>query len=392
MDVLKGRMGPFISREYLTLFPAGFLAFNSIITLVLTVNIWGNFNVLSKSVQSIYIACLVTYCIHFLFTFLFMLPSFRLIFGKMQMIFVCWVTFVAAHLCYMFYFFLIEIDRYHLAFFKLALFLFLGGLGSLAFYLIRAFRSINKDTDVIRDMRNYNLPKNKHYIVVPVLYFVGIIFLMRLIEPRWFELMGGNIGVLYFLALSFILHYVLCIIFSEFVLYTYLLLKYPIAIDEIPDVSRATRKANSNIIDQHSYLHTVIAKILQYPLLFIVAIFIPFAIVGSTVVIGSLIYFICWYLLLKWMSRYKISIFGIYLIKSMLSLSSSALIFTYIAVFSGKDIDHMSLEWWMDGVILIAPLFFWFNFDVVGRLRDRENAKLKKNNTVKNKVKNKKKK
>ncbi|MFD1426447.1 hypothetical protein [Kroppenstedtia sanguinis] len=81
------------------------------------------------------------------------------------------------------------------------------------------------------------------------------------------------------------------------------------------------------------------------------------------------IYFV--YLLLKWMSKYDISSPGTYFINDMLSILSIVLIILLLITVTGKTtFSEISGTIFMLFCSIIPP-FFWFNFDVIGKLREK---------------------
>lgn len=97
------------------------------------------------------------------------------------------------------------------------------------------------------------------------------------------------------------------------------------------------------------------------------------------------IYFV--YLLLKWMSKYDISPPGTYFINGMLSILSIVLIILLLITVTGKTtFSKTSGTIFMLFCSIIPPLFL-FNFDVIGKLREK---KLKEENLKRKKLRGKK--
>jgi MFS superfamily sulfate permease-like transporter len=84
------------------------------------------------------------------------------------------------------------------------------------------------------------------------------------------------------------------------------------------------------------------------------------------------------YIVLKWMSKYPISYWGLYCINGMLSLMSIAILLTIFVIITGKTSFHKNVGTIMMIVTVIPSILFWWNFNIIEALRKQSNGKRRK--------------
>ncbi|WP_257349842.1 hypothetical protein [Pseudalkalibacillus decolorationis] len=128
----------------------------------------------------------------------------------------------------------------------------------------------------------------------------------------------------------------------------------------------------------------IIIKIIQYLSLFFLVVFFSDTMelfqnkdkLGVAFIV-FVVHILMVYLLLKWMSKYNISYPGKYFIYGLLSLMTIVFLLMSLIIITGQT----SASKTTGGIIItlssLASLFFWFNFDVINKLRREKVSKSK---------------
>lgn len=88
------------------------------------------------------------------------------------------------------------------------------------------------------------------------------------------------------------------------------------------------------------------------------------------------------YFLLKWISKYRISSAGYFFINGLLSLFTFLAVIAMLVGITGKTSASTITGLIIVGSCTIIPPIFWFKFDVISRIRRRQEERSKKQDKI----------
>ncbi|GKU77589.1 hypothetical protein [Paenibacillus sp. L3-i20] len=362
----QSRMGEFCERDYLTTVPLGVLILNIIMVGLSSANILHVYDVATTLTRILFYIITTVFIVQAAFALLYFNHSFRVKFKKMQATFVSISMFIFSNILYYVTISIWVVKDYPEFILQTVLYIFLGGIFSFIYYVVRAFRSINKKSI----NRMYNFPRNVLHLIVPVVYVVTGYYLAYVNNQSSFDIHTEavkTVGII--LTLACFIQYLLSIVFAEFVLYTYLIFKYPeimIEADKADEKKTINVKKLANTLP--NFLVTIVIKTIQYSLLAFVAIGFPFGILPQAIIIGTILMVVFVYFLLKWICLYKIGGAGKYYINAMLVIMTAAVIPAYIEKIANQSMEALNLEWVL-AVGAILSIFLWANVNIIALLK-----------------------
>jgi|GEM_PF-3657411 len=388
---LNNWMDQFNDVEYLKAFPFAALLLSYIMVGMSAIGIYDEYSKLYPITETIFWISLIATAILTIAALLFLTRTFSQRFQRMQRIVVCIAAYIIANIFYLFYF--LAVDANDVVFLtQLGTCIFIGGNLFCIYYVVRAFKSIASGTFRIKGKRVYNIPRSSLFFIIPTLFFSLATYIVYSINKyEVYKEMDEAIGTLFFLALIFMVQYLVSIVFAEFVMYTYVAFVYPQILSEAVQKRESHKPSEPSQSSSPRVWVTLLVKLVQYACLVFLMI-MPLALARvdqiGMVIVCSVIVIVSTYFLLKWMSRYNIRQYGFYMIYGALSLMTVAFVYLLIGAVTNQDFDSLELGW-AQYVIWAATIFFWYYVDIINVFRGNGRRKTSdgKSKTVKKRKK-----